>query len=164
MWTVFQPTSEEDLASLPDPVASCPLGALITNFRKAFLGSTSHPCSKQHQARCLNQAPSETHSFLDGNQARSHPPCSAPNHNLGKASRGFFESRPSQLHGTLHQTVYKSITCTVVEISSYSGIPASKLLQASVTLLRNTISPSPASVPFLTPTPTVKAEEGHIKH
>lgn len=59
---------------------------------KHFWGAPSHPCSEQHQARVPNQAPSETHSFLDGNQARINSPSSAPNHNLGKASRSFFES------------------------------------------------------------------------
>lgn len=43
---VLQPTSEEGLASFPGPVASCPLGALITHFRKAFLWSTLTPLLK----------------------------------------------------------------------------------------------------------------------
>lgn len=51
-------------------------------LQESISGEHPHTPAQSNTKPVPNQAPSETHSFLDGNQARINSPCSAPNHNL----------------------------------------------------------------------------------
>ena len=51
-------------------------------LRKSISGGHPHTPAQNNTKPMPNQAPSETNSFLDGNQAKINSPCSVPNHNL----------------------------------------------------------------------------------